>query len=183
MSKKAFFFDRDGIVNKRKMGGYIQTPEEFVFNEDFFDVFSKVAQKGYLKIIITNQQGIGKGLMSESALNEIHGEMQRILREKTGDIFDGIYYCGDLDGTSSTRRKPAPGMLIEAIQDFDIEANESWMLGDSPSDVQAGKAAGCKTILIGDYPSKFPDADYVYESLHEMSQKIEFLLTNNEVEQ
>ncbi len=180
---RAFFFDRDGIVNKRKIGGYIQTPDEFVFNEEFFEIFTKIALQGYLTIIITNQQGIGKGLMSENTLNEIHSEMQRTLLEKTGYKFDGIYFCPDLDGKKSSRRKPAPGMINEAIRDFDIDRKESWMLGDSPSDVEAGKTAGCKTILIGDYPSEFPDADFVFASLHELSEQLEFLLTNNEVEQ
>ncbi|MBI3258985.1 MAG: HAD-IIIA family hydrolase [Ignavibacteriae bacterium] len=101
---KSFFFDRDGIVNKRKIGGYIQSPDEFVFNEDFFDIFSKVALYGYLTVIITNQQGVGKGLMSENALNEIHSEMQRILLEKTGYKFDGIYYCAAATAVRQSKR-------------------------------------------------------------------------------
>ncbi len=182
MSSKAFFFDRDGIINERKIGGYITTPEEFVFIEDFFEVFQSIAQQGFCTIIITNQQGIGKGQMNEDDLHKIHEAMQQTLLQKTGYKFAGIYYCGDLDSSRSSRRKPAPGMIVEAIQEFDIDITNSWMIGDSPTDVQAGKAAGCKTILIGDYPSVFPDADFVFTSLHEFSEQLQCIVLNKEVE-
>jgi len=172
MSKKAFFFDRDGIINKRKIDGYITTKEQFIFEDDFFNIFKTIVLQDFLTIVITNQQGVGKGLMSESDLLEIHTLMQDILLEKTGFQFDGIYYCSDLATSGSFRRKPNPGMIVEAIEDFNIDTNGSWIIGDSPSDVQAGKSAGCQTILIGDYPPDFPNADLVYISLKQFSNTI-----------
>jgi histidinol-phosphate phosphatase family protein len=176
MGVKAFLFDRDGIVNVRKIGGYIETVGEFVFHEEFFEIFRVIGNYGYLKIIITNQQGVGKGLMSEQSLREIHARMQSVLLDKTGFQFDEIYYCSDLSSSNSLRRKPASGMIEEAVRDFDIDASCSWMLGDSPSDVQAGKSAGCKTILIGDFAPDFPNADLVFPSLQVFSEKLTSIL-------
>lgn len=176
MTKKAFFFDRDGIINKRKIGGYITTKEHFIFEVDFFNIFQKIVELGFITIVITNQQGVGKGLMSEADLNEIHVMMQETIKAKTGFQFDGIYYCGDLEDSGSQRRKPFPGMIEEAVKDFYIDVSHSWMIGDSPSDVQAGKSAGCKTILIGDYARDFPNADLVYTTLKEFLVSLPLIL-------
>ena len=176
MSKKAFFFDRDGIINKRKIGGYITTKKQFIFEDDFFDVFQKIVEQGFITFVITNQQGVGKGLMNETDLNDIHLMMQETIYEKTGSQFDGIYYCSDLAGSESFRRKPNPGMIIEAVEEFNIDVSNSWMIGDSPTDVQAGKSAGCKTILIGDYPQDLPDTDLIYTTLKQFLVSLPFNL-------
>jgi D-glycero-D-manno-heptose 1,7-bisphosphate phosphatase len=150
-SNKAVFFDRDGIVNRRIYCGYVTGIDEFILLDDFFPIFKVVRKHGYLTVIITNQQGVGKGLMTEADLNEIHEFMQRELEKKTGGKFDAIYSCTDLDSAQSFRRKPNPGMILEAAADLGINLAESWMIGDSISDVKAGKSAGTKTILTGDF--------------------------------
>lgn len=162
---KAFFFDRDGIVNRRKIGDYVYSIEEFEFLPEFFPLFKTVKKAGYVAILITNQQGIGKGLMTENTLHEIHNFMQHELLKETEFQFDDIYYCGDLASANSFKRKPQPGMILEAIEKWEIDPTESWMVGDSKSDAQAGKAAGVKTILIGDFLQE--DADYVFKNLGE----------------
>lgn len=158
-TKKAVFFDRDGIVNKRIYCGYVTSIDEFIFLEDFFPLFELVRKHGYLTVLITNQQGVGKGLMTAADLDAIHEFMQVELERKTGGKFDAIYSCTDLASAQSFRRKPNPGMILEAAEGLGINLAESWMIGDSISDVQAGKSAGTKTILVGDFHTA--DADFI----------------------
>ncbi|MES2765918.1 MAG: HAD family hydrolase [Bacteroidota bacterium] len=162
---KAFFFDRDGIVNRRKMGDYVYSIDEFEFLPDFFQLFKKVKANDFVAILITNQQGIGKGLMTEEVLKEIHEHMQTELLKETGFQFDDIFYCADLATANSFKRKPQPGMILEAMEKWGVDQEDSWMIGDSKSDAQAGNAAGVKTILIGDFLKE--DADFVFKNLGE----------------
>lgn len=151
LPRKAIFFDRDGIVNKRLVGDYIKTPSEFEFNNDFFSLFSFAHQNGYLTILVSNQQGVGKGVMTSNDLEAVTKLMQDELYERTGFIFDDVFYCTHLASSQSTHRKPAPGMLLDAILSWNINIHGSWMIGDSISDAQAGKNAQVRTILVGDY--------------------------------
>jgi D-glycero-D-manno-heptose 1,7-bisphosphate phosphatase len=176
------FFDRDGIVNACVMGGYVTDVNDFLFLPDFFPFLTAVKQRGLRAILITNQQGIGKGLMSEDDLHRIHEFMQAELAHRTGWTFDDIFFAGELDATSSKykdccsdefvpppehiRRKPSPAMLLEAAKKWDIDLAASWMIGDSISDAQAGRAAGCRTLLVGVFtPNDTPEADYIVPSL------------------
>lgn len=149
---KCIFFDRDGIINKRKTDDYVLSYDEFFFEEGFFEIFKFIKERGYLAIVITNQQGIGKGLMSETDLEDIHGKMQEDIKAATGYVFDDIFFCGDLAGSGSERRKPEPGMLLEAIAKWGIDPGLSFMIGDSESDVKAANAAGVGAIFIGESP-------------------------------
>ncbi len=164
---KAVFFDRDGIVNRRIYCGYVTSPDDFIFLEDFFSLFKKVHELGYLTIIVTNQQGVGKGLMSEDDLERIHEFMQSELMMKFGYAFDAIFSCSDLAMSGSKRRKPEPGMLLEAANTFNINLSESWIIGDSIRDVQAGKAAGTKTVLVGKF-SMIGEADIIVQHLKDI---------------
>jgi len=156
---KALFLDRDGIINERMIGGYITKPEEFKLITESLSLFAWAKEHGYLTVIVTNQQGIGKGLMTEQELTDIHAYMCSLLSEH-GFVPDAIEFCGDLSGTLSPRRKPAPGMLFDAAQQLDIDLSSSWMIGDSITDAQAGKNAGTTTILVGTY-SNIPEADFI----------------------
>lgn len=165
---KAIFFDRDGVVNYRIVGDYVRHYREFKFMPDFLEFFPRAKNAGYLAIIISNQQGVGKKLMTEEELSEVHAQMQSELNEKFGFSFDDIYTCEALAAENSPMRKPAPGMILAAIKKWNIDPAQSWMIGDSPSDVIAGKAAGVKTILLS--PDKnivIPDADYVFRGFGE----------------
>ena len=161
---KTIFFDRDGVVNYRPVGDYVKSPSEFHFVADFPEYFIKIKQQGCLAIIISNQQGVGKGLMSETDLNDIHNYMQKEVYKLTGYRFDDAFYCFDLKDSGSTRRKPEPGMLIEAIEKWDIDIENSYMIGDSVSDVIAGKRAGVKTIFLSS-DVECEDADFNVKSL------------------
>ena len=156
---KALFLDRDGIINERIPNDYVRTPSEFKLIPASLGFFAWAKKHGYLTVIVTNQQGIGKGLMTEHDLAEVHAYMCSLLAEH-GYAPDAIEFCGDLANTNSPRRKPAPGMLLDAAQKLDIDLTSSWMIGDSISDAQAGKHAGAKTILVGNY-TEVPEADFI----------------------
>ncbi|MCU0428065.1 MAG: HAD-IIIA family hydrolase [Candidatus Kapabacteria bacterium] len=186
MLRKTFFFDRDGIVNQRIMGGYVTSPDEFVLLQDFLPLFRLVKEAGFLTVLITNQQGIGKGLMTESDLVEIHAQMQEQLASKVGSGFDDIYFAGERDLSSRSgccgdilagcRRKPSPAMLLEADERWGIDFVASWMIGDSISDAEAGKAAGTRTILVGKFFEG--DADVIVPSLKALLPQMPSLLAS-----
>ena len=168
--QKAIFFDRDGVVNRRLVGDYIKKLEDFDILNDCVEIIKKIKDLGFLAILITNQQGIGKGMMNESELEIIHDFMQNELSNRINYQFDDIFFCGDLAGSNSLRRKPNPGMLLEAIEKWGINPNESYFIGDSRSDAKAGRAAGTKTILVGDF--SLEDADYIFSDLSELNKNI-----------
>ena len=149
MKNRAFFLDRDGIINERLIGDYVKSIEEFVFIEDFFNLLKKIKDNNYLAILISNQQGIGKGLMTMNDLENVHNYMQNELYKQTGYRLDNIFVCTTLASDNDYRRKPNPGMILEAIEKYNIDPNQSFMVGDSQSDIEAGKNAGVSTIYIG----------------------------------
>ncbi len=161
---RAFFFDRDGIVNVLLDNDYVKRIEEFVFVPQFFEIFNYAKKMDYLTFVITNQQGIGKGVMNDEDVRIVHRWMQRRLLEYTGYQFDDIYYCGSLDAANSPRRKPASGMFFEAISQYGIDPAKSFMIGDSLRDSQSAKGAGVNSILIGEFAKE--DADYVFLDFH-----------------
>lgn len=160
----ALFLDRDGVINKRRVADYVKRTEEFEFLPDIFEVLPLIHAAGYLAIVITNQRGIGRELMSESDLETIHRMMQEQLQERTGHTFDAIYYCPHDHTDACSCRKPLPGMILQAAEELGIDTAGSWMIGDSESDIEAGIAAGCRTVRI-DTPEGNTRAEFSSESL------------------
>lgn len=174
--KKAVFFDRDGIVNMRAVKDYIKSENEFQFLPDFLDFFGKLIDTDYLVFLTTNQQGVGKGIMTSEQLKSVLDYMQNHLMDKFGKGFDDIFYCTDLADSGSFYRKPNPGMILEAIEKWNLDAENSWIIGDSSSDATAGKRAGIKTVLVGDYKKEdIPDADYIIKDLFVIEDNIPIL--------
>jgi D-glycero-D-manno-heptose 1,7-bisphosphate phosphatase len=166
--KRAIFFDRDGVINRRIFGGYVKTWAEFEMLEEVAQTIKAVKDLGYLAIVITNQQGVGKGLMTEEDLVGLHGRMQDHLNELEEVRFDDIYYSTEMK-EGSTRRKPSPAMIYEAAEKWNINLAQSWIIGDSTSDVEAGKRAGTKTaFLITEHTEKVPQADLVLEHIRDI---------------
>lgn len=167
---KALFLDRDGVINTRLIGEYVRHPHEFTLIPGIVPLLQRAHTLGYQLIVITNQQGVGKGLMTRDDLDRVHQHMQTLLREVGSPVIDAIYVCCDLADTGSTHRKPAPGMLLDAMRDYQIDASQSWFVGDSLTDAQAGKAAGVRTALIGMFEQA--DAELVAQTHTAMVEQL-----------
>lgn len=144
---KCVFFDRDGIVNQSPGPGYVERWEDFHLLPEFVEVLRVVRQQGYAAVIVTNQRGVARGCMTQATLDDMHRRLRELLRDQHGlDLLD-ILYCPH-DNDCCDCRKPKPGMLLEAARRHAIDLPQSWMIGDSLKDTQAGKAAGCRTVLV-----------------------------------
>ena len=168
------FLDRDGVINKKIDGYYIISWEQFEFLPNVFDAL-KILEGIFGKIIIaTNQRGIGKGLMSEKDLKEIHEKMLDEFKKNEIRI-DGIYYCPhDYEKERCNCRKPAPGMALKAKEDFpDIDFFKSVSAGDSLSDIEFGKNLGMVTVLLTNYKLDGCSADFCFRDLFDFSKALE----------
>lgn len=155
--QKAIFLDRDGTINKYV--GFLRNVDEFDLLDGAAGAIKTINSSGYLCVVVTNQPVIARGEVTVLELKEIHNKMETILGNE-GSYIDALYYCphhphkgyeGEIPELKidCDCRKPKPGMLIQATKDFNIDLENSWMIGDGKNDVQAGKNAGCKTALIG----------------------------------
>lgn len=156
--QKAVFLDRDGTINKYV--GFLRNIDEFELIDGVADAIKKINVFGYLAIVITNQPVIARGEVSFEELEVIHNKMETLLG-KEGAYLDAIYYCPHHPhkGYEGERpelkfdcdcRKPKPGMLLKAANDFNIDLSRSWMIGDGEIDIKAGINAGCQTALISE---------------------------------
>jgi histidinol-phosphate phosphatase family protein len=144
---KTLFIDRDGVINKYRKDDYVKSWDEFEFLPGVLDALSIFSKHFNYIFIVTNQRGVGKGLMTEETLTDIHLKMRTEIENRGGRI-DKIYYCTDLSNESQNR-KPNSGMALQAKMDFpDIEFHESIMIGDSQSDMEFGNRLGMKTIFL-----------------------------------
>jgi len=152
------FLDRDGVINHDKDNDYIRNWEEFRFYDTTLVALKLLAQQFTRIVIVTNQKGVGKGLMTLADLQRIHGNMQEEIRMAGGRI-DRIYFCSDLDN-DSINRKPNPGMAFQAKSDFpEIDFTRSIIAGNRTSDMEFGRNAGMHTVFIAStHPeTPFPD--------------------------
>jgi D-glycero-D-manno-heptose 1,7-bisphosphate phosphatase len=156
---KAVFLDRDGVINKKlPEGGYVTCWEDFEFLPRVVEAIAQLNRAGFYVIVITNQRCIAKGLMTVAELETIHQLMSESLAER-GARIDAIYYCPHGMKPICRCRKPAPGMFVDAARDYGIELPESWVIGDSDIDMEAGKSAGCKTARLLGETGEETDAD------------------------
>lgn len=164
------FLDRDGVINVRKMGGYILSTEEFIFLPEaaesiafFSNVFNHV-------FVVTNQQGIGKGLMTERNLSDIHAYMTESV-EKLGGRISACYFAPELKNEDSAMRKPNPGMALRAKSEFpEIDFSKAIMVGDTDSDIKFGKNIGMKTVRILTEEPVGIEADLTVSGLKELME-------------
>lgn len=152
MSNKAIFLDRDDTLIEDP--GYISRPDQVKLMDGVDKSLVEFRAMGYKLVVVSNQSGVARGLVSEEAIGEIHDKLKQLLSEK-GVPLDRIYYCPyHPDGSiekyrkESDLRKPNPGMLLAAAKEMDIDLAQSWMIGNSSRDIEAGLKAGCKTILV-----------------------------------
>lgn len=156
--QKAVFLDRDGTINKYV--GFLRDTDDFELLSGVADAVKKINASEYLAIVITNQPVVARGEVTYAKLQEIHNKMETLLGIE-GAYLDAIYYCphhphkgykGEIPELKidCECRKPKPGMLLKAAEDFNIDLARSWMIGDGENDIKAGKSAGCRTALIGE---------------------------------
>ena len=144
------FLDRDGVINVRLIDDYVKNTGEFEFMPGVLEAFRIFAQKFGRIIIVTNQQGVGKGLMTMKDVETVHDYMLKEIENQKGRV-DKIYVCPQLKSDPDNYRKPSPRMAYMAQHDFpEIDFGKSVMIGDSNSDIEFGKNAGMHTILIGE---------------------------------
>ena len=155
--QKAVFLDRDGTINKYV--GFLRNIDDFELIDGVAEAIKKINESGYLCIVVTNQPVIARGELTYDQLNEIHRKMETLLGYE-GAYIDALYFCphhphSGFEGEIKELkidcecRKPKPGMLFKAAEDFNIDLHSSFMVGDSKNDILAGKSAGCMTVLIG----------------------------------
>ena len=142
---KAVFLDRDGIINRQAPEhDYIKSWDEFEFLPGVPEAIRRLNDAGYFVLVVTNQRGIARGMMTMEAVNTIHERMCQKLAG-SGAVIRKVYVCPHEAGTC-TCRKPDIGLFLQAEDDFDIDKKKSWMVGDSDSDVKAGQRYEIRTI-------------------------------------
>ena len=167
------FLDRDGVINKKLPNDYVKTISEFVFEDGAIAAVQQLGEVFGRIIVVTNQQGIGKGLMTVEMLDSVHDYMNHKINQAGGKISQ-IYYCPNLEKENSNCRKPNTGMAEQARKDFpEIDFKKSMIVGDSISDLQMGKRVGMLTCYIHPQPElKIKEADLITPSLWDYSQLI-----------
>jgi D-glycero-alpha-D-manno-heptose 1-phosphate guanylyltransferase len=169
------FLDRDGVINEDKIGSYIFNPDEFIFMKGAPDLFKKLTQSFGHIIVITNQRGVGRGLMQENDLTAIHEKMVAGINVAGGKI-DGIYFAPAIVDNDPIR-KPNPGMAFRAKADFpSIDLSKSIMLGNHHSDMLFGKNAGMYTVFIASTNPEtafpHPDIDLRFDLLQDFAKAL-----------
>ncbi len=154
------FLDRDGVINRRIYGGYVQQPDDFVFLPGVLESLKILRHLFGRIVVVTNQQGIGKGIMDEARLQAVHRKMLAEVKKAGGNI-DAVYYCPDLADKPDNCRKPSPFLALKAQKQFpEIDFGKSIMVGDAPSDMAFGKSLGMFTVLVGEERAPMDMADF-----------------------
>lgn len=159
MSNTAVFFDRDGtLINDP---GYLNHPDQVQLLEGAAEALRELHGLGYKTVVVSNQSGVARGIVTEEMLEKIHERLRELLAAK-GATLDKVYYCPyHPDGVleqyrkDSDWRKPKPGMLLAAAREMEIDLAKSWMIGDAERDIEAGRSAGCRTILVSTARSEY----------------------------
>lgn len=170
------FLDRDGVINEERTDDYVLNWDQFKFYDGSLKALQMLSKKFGLLLVISNQRGVGKGLMSEEILKSIHERMQKEVLKSGGQI-GGIYYCTETEN-DHFNRKPNPGMAYQAFNDFpQIDQQKCVMVGNKLSDMRFGRSAGMFTIYITttnpDVTQPHPDIDASFPSLLAFAQALE----------
>jgi len=146
MSKqKAIFFDRDGTLIYDEH--YLNDYKEIRYLPEVFKTLTELKNAGYVFVVVTNQSGIARGLVTEEQMHKIHEVMIKDFKKHSIEFLD-FYFSPHLPDSNHPTRKPNPGMLLAAAEKHNIDLSKSWMIGDKMSDVDAGLNAGCRAILL-----------------------------------
>ena len=167
---RAVFFDRDGTLMEEVH--YCGDPARVRVFPGVPEALRNLKEAGLLTFIITNQSGIARGLITEA---QYHAVQRELLRQIGAGVIDATYFCADPPSVPSTRRKPEPGMVLEAAAAYDIDLSRSYFIGDKSADIECGRRAGTRTILVMTgypvEPHSRPDF-----TAHEVAEAVEIVL-------
>jgi len=141
--RRAVFFDRDGTLMED--AGYCGDPARVKVYPGVSGALGRLKAAGFAAVIVSNQSGIGRGLITEAQYRAVEREF---LRQTGAGLIDASYFCPDAPGAPSTCRKPEPGMLLDASRDLGLDLALSWLVGDKSADIECGRRAGTRTILV-----------------------------------
>ena len=152
MAQAGIFLDRDGTLIEE--AHFLRVPEQVRLIPGAAPAVRALNQADFLVVVVTNQSGVARGLFDESAVHAVHRHLAELLTAEGASV-QGFYYCPHhpAEGVGAYQvdcgcRKPKPGMLLRAAADFDLDLSRSWMIGDKVDDLEAGAAAGCRTMLV-----------------------------------
>lgn len=154
MASNFVLLDRDGIINRRIPLGYVTSWNQFIFLPGVLEGLRRLTGAGISTVVVSNQAGVGKGVMPRSALDRITRRFVHKVRAHGGSIA-GVYYCPHRKEEHCKCRKPQPGLLIQAQRHYHFNFAETWLIGDSISDLIAAERAGCRAILVSGNPAGF----------------------------
>jgi len=143
---RAIFLDRDGVLNKHR-SDYVKNIDELEIFSNIGKCIKQINDRGFLVIVVTNQSAIGRKLITNNDVENIHNHIQNFLKKHNAKI-DAFYYCPHHPIDNCDCRKPKSGLLIKAAHDFSVDLKNSWMIGDHDRDIESGISAGCKSIKI-----------------------------------
>lgn len=147
LKRNVVFLDRDGVINVSPEGRYVTCWEEFRFLPGALKALRQLHEKGWRSVIVSNQSGIGKGVMSRRNLEDMTKRMKEAVKKRGGRI-DAVYYCTHLPESSCRCRKPRAGMIRRAARRFCVDLKHSFVIGDNGTDIEMGRSVGATTILV-----------------------------------
>ncbi|GIO26654.1 D-glycero-alpha-D-manno-heptose-1,7-bisphosphate 7-phosphatase [Ornithinibacillus bavariensis] len=164
--ESAIFLDRDGVINEvlTSRVKYVNKPRDFFLLDGVGEAIRLLNEKGLKVFVVTNQGGVGLGYMREKTLIEVHQRMKDDLAE-FGARIDDVAYCPHKPYEGCACRKPGPKMLVDLAEKHNVDLKRSYMVGDRDPDIEAGKAAGTKTVLVGTREKVTSKADYIFPDL------------------
>ena len=143
---RLILLDRDGVINQDS-AAFVKSEDEFIPLPGALEAIAALSRSGFLVAVCTNQSGIGRGLLTEAVLERIHRKLRQGI-SAAGGTLHGIQYCPHLPDDGCDCRKPKPGMVLKLMHSLSVDAAETTFVGDSLRDVQAGRAAGCRVVLV-----------------------------------
>lgn len=171
-SSWTLFLDRDGVINQRIIGGYVKHPNEFSFEEGALSAIADFSTQFQHIFVVTNQQGIAKGIMTTEDLHKVHAYMTAEI-EGAGGKLTHCYFAPEFQSDEHSTRKPKPHMALKAQQDYPtINFQQSIMVGDTDSDILFGKQLGMVTVRVETHEAINVQADFTVKKLSELKKII-----------
>lgn len=177
--KRCVFFDRDGVINRSPgPGRYVERWEDFELLDGFVEALRVVRRHGWSAVVVTNQRCVARGMVPMAELERIHAGLRRELAARDGLTLLDIRVCPHDNGDACACRKPRPGMLLDAARTHGLDLAASWMVGDSERDIEAGRAAGCRTIRVCEDEHEPTRADVRIASMADLAGTLDPLLAS-----